>query len=271
MANRTSQYEDIMQREDLFWLRILGDHAFFIMVSLQDSEIKLKQQSKHFKDVFDNFLAQAQLSNTTSITKFHETVYKWVDTFKKFKLYLLDLMLKREVKIDLVPTFINHMVNELEEYESILLSYINKKRLPNFTTVDHHLLWLLDASGHSSAIASSLDDTEFQLIDQALEFKTSFQKLYIKSVEYKGFLRTNQHIPSIGSLDAEGSHQIVQFSQFMTKLTNLLRQNLALADLSVYLLDHMLREECYYLQHINELNPALELSFCDFTRERETK
>lgn len=271
MANRTSQYEDIMHQEDLFWLRILGDHAFFIMISLQESESKLKQQSKHYRDVFDNFLAQAQLSNTTSIAKFHESVYKWVDSFKKFKLYLLELMLKREVKIDLVPTFINHMVNELEEYERILISYINKKRLPISTTIDQHLLWLLDASGHSSAIASSLDDTEFRLYQEAVEFKKNFQQLYLKAVEYKGFLRTNQPFPSILSLDMEGSKEIIHFSHYMTELASLLRQNLALADISIYLLDHMLREECYYLQHINELNPSLDLKFCDFTRERETK
>lgn len=260
-----------MKDEHLFWLQILGDHAYFLYQALNEKEKKEKQQALQFRKQFDYFLQEVRHDTYQETTDFLDQVLKWVLSLKAFKLYLIKQMLNRRIMIDLVPTFINHMINELEEYERILLALKKGKIATPHHTVHSHLLWLLDASGHSSAIASSYDDTEYTLYKEANQFKRSFHRLYLKAVEYKGFLRTKSKIPSLNQLDAEGTSEIVAFSHYMRKVKLLIEQNQALADISPYLLDHMLREECYYLQRIHLLNPSVQDHPCDITQQREMK
>jgi len=249
---------------DIFWLQILRDHSFFLLTALEEKEEKEKEKAIQFQQAFNSFLEQIEASTYKEPLSFHKQVLGWVQSFKRFKLHLVHQMLNGKLQIDLVPTFINHMINELEEYERILSFLIKGKKVPNKTTVHHHLLWLLDASGHSSAIASSLDDTEYKLFEEASMFKKRFNQLYLKSVEYQGFLRTKHLFPSLDRLDLQGTEEIALFSQFLQRFKSLLEDNLALADISTYLLDHMLREECYYLNTIQELNPNIKIPPCDY-------
>ena len=74
---------------------------------------------------------------------------KEVAELKKFKLSLLEKSLFKKIKFHLSPTFMNHMVNELEEYQRIL-SFFKKEETPPINhELHHHLLWLQDASGHA--------------------------------------------------------------------------------------------------------------------------
>ncbi|GJM78371.1 hypothetical protein HMSSN139_08670 [Paenibacillus sp. HMSSN-139] len=65
-----------------------------------------------------------------------------------------------EIKIQLGPTFINHMVNEVEEYIRVL-KFLQKGEIPPiYHELHHHLVWLLDAAGHAGAIDDNMDRIE---------------------------------------------------------------------------------------------------------------
>lgn len=81
--------------------------------------------------------------------------YKSTQELRSFKLLIINEHLMGEIQISLSPTFINHMVNELEEYLFILNQVMQNIPL-NESALNYHLLWLLDGSGHAAAISSEL-------------------------------------------------------------------------------------------------------------------
>ena len=52
------------------------------------------------------------------------------------------------------------------------------------------MLWLLDAVGHAGAIEDQLDATERMLRKKSEKFIKHFEHLYLKAVEFAGYLRT---------------------------------------------------------------------------------
>jgi hypothetical protein len=113
--------------EHEFWLQVLGDHSRFILDSLSPDEVKAIDDAKRFKKIFDELLVEARTLN--DIQAFHDVTLRSKDRvreLKKFKLTLLEKQLVKKVKIHLSPTFINHMVNELEEYERIISYFIKE-------------------------------------------------------------------------------------------------------------------------------------------------
>lgn len=73
---------------------------------------------------------------------------------RTFKLHLIREGLTG--KLSLPITFLNHMVNEPDEYLEILV-WLLANQVPSLQHPIHHLLWLSDASAHDSGIAGSLD------------------------------------------------------------------------------------------------------------------
>ncbi|MDP4143782.1 MAG: DUF2935 domain-containing protein [Bacillota bacterium] len=73
--------------------------------------------------------------------------------------------------------FLNLVTNELFTY------------IQFFNPVHYHLLWLLDGVGHAASIASNLDMSEKMLIKTSTKFRKTFNDLYSKSKEMKGFQR----------------------------------------------------------------------------------
>lgn len=149
--------------EHRFWLRILKDHSQFIHDSLYPSETEEIKKASSFIQQFTQLLAYVNSIDANNAVPFSVTVDEAVEQLKQFKFHILRKQLVGNINIHLPPTFINHMVNELEEYQ-IVLSYLKKGEVPPiFHELHHHLLWLLDASGHAGAIHDDLDGVEQRL------------------------------------------------------------------------------------------------------------
>jgi hypothetical protein len=176
--------------EHRFWLQILGDHSRFILNALSPQEEVLIQKSKNFIVLFDRLLDTARKEpSEVRINDLSMQAYKAAQDIKEFKLYILSKQLLNKIRINLPPTFINHMLNELNEYLKILNCYINKQQYsPN--ALHHHLLWLSDGAGHAYGISAFLDMSEKAKILESQKYGMEFDNLYLKSIEYKGFTRT---------------------------------------------------------------------------------
>ncbi|WP_147534301.1 DUF2935 domain-containing protein [Bacillus marasmi] len=238
-------FETTARFEHKFWLQILGDHSRFINEALAPIQTKEIRKAEQFIKVFDTLLEQANTNALAQLTIQAESEAK---KLRIFKLELIKEHLVGNIKIHLPPTFINHMVNELEEYLRILTHLKAGEVPPIYHEVHHHLLWLLDAAGHAEAITSNLDGVEKKLKEKSSEFTKTFESFYLKAVEFAGYLRTNvSEFPALSKMNLDAQLEIKLFQGFLLELEELRLTKQALGTLAPLMADHMYREECYYL------------------------
>lgn len=263
-------YEQAALFEHRFWLQILGDHSRFILNALAPKEAQAIQMANTFVQTFDQLLATAQQPLTRSqIVALTQEAATHAQRLREFKLTLLTQQLAAKITINLTPTFINHMVNELEEYLRVLTYLLSQTIPPVFHPVHHHLLWLLDGYGHATAIGSSLDAVEKRLIDQAHTFSVHFEDYYRKAVEMVGYMRTSlTDFPALRRFNREAEAEMLFFMDFLTELEQLVLTNQALSEIAPLMPDHMLREECYYLTKLARSASNVASPNCDPTRPR---
>ncbi|KGP71197.1 DUF2935 domain-containing protein [Pontibacillus yanchengensis] len=262
------KYEESALFEHKFWLQVLGDHARFIRDALYPSETNDIQQAKDYVMLFDSYLDKVRDNNMGDIQAFTNEVGEHVRTFRRFKLSLLERNLQGEVGVHLSPTFFNHMVNELEEY-LLVIAYLGKGEVPPiFHELHHHMLWLLDASGHAGAIHDQLDGVEKRLRNKSEEFTKHFSQFYIKAVELTGYLRTNlDNFPALNKFNDDVEVEMYLFKTFLNELEELELSESLLGTFSGLMADHMVREECYYLYKLAESTTG-EFPSCDPTKPR---
>lgn len=251
--------------EHLFWLQILGDHSRFLHDALAPSQKEEIEKAAAFIRVFDALLSQAKFQHPMELSaKAEEEVVK----LREFKLDLMRKHLISKIKIHLSPTFLNHMVNELEEYLRILKHLKEGQVPPVYHELHHHLLWLLDAAGHAEAITINLDGVEKGLREKSGSFKKHFKAFYLKAIEMAGYLRTNlTTFPALAKMNSDTQLEMKLFQTFLQELEELGLSNQALGTFAPLMADHMFREECYYLMKLAE-SANLEMPNCDPAKPR---
>lgn len=235
--------------EHNFWLEILKNHGEFIYDSLYPSETENIKNASSFIQQFSELHSFAKtLHDINTLISFSENVRKVVEQFKQFKLHILRQQLLGVIGIHLTPTFINHMVNELQEYQNVL-DYLTKGEVPPiFHELHHHLIWLLDASGHAGAIRDDLDGVEKRLKQKSADFAQHFDQFYLKAVELTGYLRTNMHsFPALSRFNKDVEIEMKLFKTFLHELEEMELSAEVLGTFTAPMADHMWREEQYYL------------------------
>lgn len=235
--------------EHRFWLQILGDHSRFIFHALSPKESEDIQAARHFIQSFDRLLEFSRTAaGDANIHALTQQALPLTSRLREFKLNLLQKSLLGQVTIGLTPTFINHMVNELEEYSRILNALSAGEGVPRFDALHHDMLWLSDAAGHAAAIASDLDSVEKRLIEKSRKFEEHFQQFYIKSIEMAGYMRTQlRDFPAFRRFHTDIDLEMKLFVSFLRELEELELSAEVLDRISPLMPDHMMREECYYL------------------------
>jgi hypothetical protein len=245
--------------EHTFWLQVLGDHARFIRDSLYPSQTDKINRAKEFVTVFDRYLESVRKGNIRDFKQFSSEVEAVLKKMREFKLSIMKDQLQGKVGIHLSPTFINHMVNELEEY-LLVISYLRKGEAPPvYHELHHHMLWLLDAGGHAGAIHDELDGVEKRLKKRSMEFGKHFEQFYLKAVELTGYLRTNlNEFPALHRFNQDVEVEMRLFRTFLKEIEEMELSEEVLGTLSGLMADHMAREECYYLIKLAESTEGKE-------------
>jgi len=241
--------------EHRFWLQILGDHSRFIFNSLSSSEAKDVHTAEAFIASFDRLLEQARRAKSDAeAASINQPAFALTTELRNFKLDLLERAILGKIAIGLTPTFLNHMVNELEEYLRILTELVAGRPVPTFNALHHDFLWLPDATGHAAAITSDLDQVEKRLMEQSRQYEKHFQQLYLKSIEMAGYMRTHlKDFPAFRRLHKEVDMEMKLFVGFLNELEQMQLSAESLDRISPLMPDHMMREECYYLTKLAQL------------------
>ncbi|MGO4888270.1 DUF2935 domain-containing protein [Anaerobacillus sp. MEB173] len=256
--------------EHRFWLQVLGDHSRFILDTLSPNEKKEIERAEQFKHTFDTLLAKSRKNlSTDQILQLTDEAHQQAELIRQYKLDLIGQHLVGDITIELPPTFLNHMVNEVEEY-LLVLPYLSQKEFPPVChPLHYHLVWLLDAAGHADGISGSLDLTEKQIREKSDTFTEHFEQFYIKAVEMAGYLRANiETFPALHRFNNDVELEIILFKKFLAELEELEMNNKLLGTFSALMADHMSREECYYLMKLAQVTPDVNYPQCDPTKPR---
>jgi hypothetical protein len=266
---RSTNYKEAALFEHRFWLQILGDHARFIFHSLSPKEMEEVRLANHFIQVFDQLLAHSRQSlSDRELAILNQQSYKHGQDIRSFKLNLIRRHLEGKVQIQLTPVFLNHMVNEVEEYLRILSFLVSGDIPPIIHPVHHHLLWLLDGSGHAAVIIQNLDRVETKIIDKSEMYAKKFEQFYIKAIEVAGFMRSNlEYFPALSRFNHQIELEMKCFKEFLRELEELELTDQLLGTLSPLMADHMAREECYYLIKLAQ-SSDVSTPQCDPTKPR---
>ncbi|HET7627058.1 MAG TPA: DUF2935 domain-containing protein, partial [Bacillales bacterium] len=188
-----NRWLETAQFEHAFWLQILGDHARFIYFAFPANERAYWQQAERFAERFDEQLQRAKSigNDERRMLELTRSAQELAQSFRQFKLVLIRRQLVGTLRFHLSPAFVNHMLNELEEYLRLLNDLVKQQVPPPTHAVHHHLLWLLDATGHAGTIEKELEMTEYNLRSKSRQFTKDFEHFYLKAVEMAGFLRAN--------------------------------------------------------------------------------
>ncbi|WP_254006219.1 DUF2935 domain-containing protein [Desulfuribacillus alkaliarsenatis] len=254
--------------EHQFWLQVLGDHARFIFNTLSTSEQEEIKHAHYFICTFDELLnkSRAKLSEAELIELTKEAKL-YSEKIRNFKLHLIKRHLVGDIAIGLPPTFLNHMVTEVEEYLQVLCMLL-KQQMPIIEAIDLHLAWLLDAAGHAAAVMGDADMIEKNVIDQSESFTLRFEEMYIKAVELCDYMRTGlRTFPRLDRFNQQVAQDIWDFKVFLRELEGLEKQNRFLTVTDTLMFDHMAREECYYLHKLAQVT-SLPAPKCDPTQPR---
>lgn len=264
-----TSYDQSALFEHRFWLQVLGDHGRFILNALSPTEVEDVRVANHFIRVFDQLLNKSRdnLSHTEIITLNQQAFYAATE-LRNFKLTILCKQLQGEVNINLPPTFLNHMVNEVDEYLRILQFLMAGDLPPACHPLHYHLLWLPDASGHASAIASFTDPVEKDVIKTSMVYSKHFDEYFIKATELAGFLRTNlEQFPALSRFNKDVDLELKLFIKFLNEIEEMELDDSLLGTLTPLLPDHMAREECYYLIKLSQVS-EVPAPGCDPTKPR---
>jgi hypothetical protein len=241
--------------EQRFWFQVLGDHGRFIRDSLGPSEAEEIRSAKRFVTIFDGLLNQVQETvNTSMLSDITTQGLSAAMKLRGFKLHLLRRHLQSEIVIHLPPTFLNHMVNEVDECIRVMTCLQAGKNPDAVHVVHQHLLWLPDAAGHAATLTGSVDLVEKQLAEKSNLFTKHFEQFYLKAIELAGYLRANiRDFPALKRFNHDVNLEMVLFRAFLHELEEMELKNSLLGTLTPLMPDHMAREECYYLYKLSEL------------------
>lgn len=262
-------YEEAALFEHRFWLQIFGDHARFIYSTLAPGETEYIQRACRFIDLFDRLLAAARRPlSGQELAGLNESARQAAQEIREFKLALIREHLAERIGLGLTPTFINHMVNEVEEYLRILACLLQGEAPAPVHPINLHLLWLPDAAGHAAGIVSDLDMVEKDFLARGQCFSQAFEQLYIKAVEVCGYMRTGlRDFPALHRLNRQAATNIETFRAYLAEVLDLTRNNELLDTLIPLMPDHMDREECYYLTKLARVSEMARPD-CDPARPR---
>ncbi|RAL26777.1 DUF2935 domain-containing protein [Thermoflavimicrobium daqui] len=240
-------FQEVVHFEQSFWLQIMYDHTRFILDALSPKEKEEIKRAKALKKCF------SELEQSPLDTSQLKSSYQSVNELIKFKLHILRRLLTNSISFNLTPTFVNHMINEAEEYLRILSCLVEGKAPQPLHPLHQHLLWLPDAAGHAEGIDEKLDGTEKTLKAKCRYFIHHFEDFYIKAVELSGYLRTRlKNFPALSRFYKDVELEITLFMNFLKELEEMGLNKEILGTMAPLMADHMYREERYYLTKLAE-------------------
>lgn len=235
-----------------FWLRVLEDHMIFIIERSKvysDEAIYFLSQIVALKDFLIN-------GGNVDFAIYNLQVIQVVDKIHKFKREILNDLVNNVIQILLPPTFISHMLNELEKFRYILYYIKLYKELPVNNSLNEHELWLSDIAGHLEGIHDNIDGVDKILRKTLRKQQHIFSALHHKALEFIGYFKHNVVDSNyFNKLNVEAKEATLLYLNLVKEIVIEQDKNLILGIINRRMLIHMIFEEIYYLKNLDISNP----------------
>ena len=238
--------------EHRFGLKVMTDHLDFIIDALPKFAIHQQKDLETLKNEI-KILSQ-RIGQDLDAKQFSRQVLVLAERVGIIKRHFLKLKLTENYALKMDPTFINHMLNELEEYIAIINGYILEGRVPMMANLHYHKIWLLDAEGHMATIKKYLDPIEKELRKQVTLHKNKFHHLYDKALELIGYLRAVDSFPELKQFDSEAVIETRVYLDLLAEIAEMWQEGYVQGMLTPQILEHMMFEQSYYLYKLGYLN-----------------
>ena len=251
--------------ENRFWLRIMLDHLFIIMDALNYREKEEIATAQSMIKTFNVLLARIWEPLTVEQMQIlNREAFNAVQDMRKYKLHLLSRQLTGKIAMDMTSGLTSRLVNEAEYYLDILAVFLQNKEFI-VEPIPLHLLWLIDASGHAEIISNGLNSSNTDLQTITGFYQKEFINLYVRAAEMKGFFRIGvKDFPSFDQFNADVNGRLTEFTEFFVDLNSKIIDDRIPSTVSSLTLDHMYREECYYLTELSKVS-KIKPPACDPT------
>ncbi|GGA69907.1 DUF2935 domain-containing protein [Ornithinibacillus halotolerans] len=218
--------------EHKFWLQALYNHTQLINDSLHHQEESDILDTNNLLKTFEHLLEESNYLSDRNVIAFTKKAETITERLKEIKLSIIERQLFGSIRIQLSPSIINQMVNEIDEY-MFLISFLKEgKVVPVFHELHYHLLWLRTNAIHANTIYTNLHPLEATLRKEFTLIHEQFNSLYLFAVELTGYLRSNvTRFPSLEKFNQqvkEVTHHFLKILQEIdildTNSSNLLNQ-----------------------------------------------
>lgn len=272
------------RRLNLFWLRIMEEHALFLRLGLPCEEINLRQETIELENAFRHLLNEAKEANTVPKTR---RVNEAASELTTRTITLVSEILQRlitcedTVGFNLYPLLIDHIRRETIYYRAALVRLQQGINVPptEQLLIDEGF-WLRIMGDHSRFIAHLLDPSERSFVEQAREFAKEFDDLRLHTVDFTSMLvprafeealfPVGTHlpispcvgkefgpvmpVPSLLRFTKEAIQTTAELRDFKRTARDLISDCRILSNIPVLLVDHLFREAG---RAVDELQMAL--------------
>lgn len=242
-----------------FWTGIIRDHAEFMLTALSSREPQTITSAQYYKNIFISLRNEVKKLVETQAAAVPALLINQCITaltnFISFQRFVERRQLECCIEINMTPSSINFMLNEADEfYQALCLIQVQVPVNRVMENIHLHRIWLMDASGHAQAIGRNLDGVETGFIKRAEAFIMKFQELYLKAEMLgKALERACLTDGALEELNREAKVEINKFICLQEELLKLRKECRVLGIITPLVLDHMIREEKYYLALLESL------------------
>jgi len=252
---------------NLFWLRIMMEHALFIRVAFACINLDLINEAQNYEQAYAQQLNQARaVANAPtepSVRALNQNSIELTQSFACFKTMVIDRIITcGPAKIGgyNFPLLIDHTRREAVAFISRLEALQTGRVEPlALTIVRDQTFWHRIMADHAKFIVHLLDPSERDFVKQANSFSESFDQKRLQALDLKSMLEPNFMIyPVLRRFTRDSLQAATQIRDFKAAATRLIADCELLSVIPELLADHVRREADMFIQtmerRLNELS-----------------
>lgn len=249
--------------ENLFWLRIMKEHALFMSQGFDRNDKNLIREADQFFDLFDRRLTAARSlpADADVVHRFNEESILLTRRFRDFKSKVLLLIITCKINGFNFPLLIDHIAREAGYFAMTLENLNNGTTEPLADKiVDENVFWLRIMADHSKFIASLLDPSERKLVTVASTFSDEFDQLLAQARDLESMVKQTEpsFFGTLTRFTSDVQSSTTDLRNFKRDARDLIRQCKVLSLINPLLADHVTREANKFLSILNDLSVRAE-------------
>ncbi|GIM46412.1 hypothetical protein DNHGIG_19610 [Collibacillus ludicampi] len=245
--------------ENLFWLRIMKEHALFMSEGFDRNDKDLIREADQFFDMFDRRLTETRSLRLDAdvVRRFNEGSISLTRRFRDFKSKVLLLIITCKIRGFNFPLLIDHTAREAG-YFVLTLENLNAGKSEPLADkiVDENVFWLRIMADHSKFIASLLDPSERKLVTVASTFSDEFDQLLAQARDLESMVKQTEpsFFQTLTRFTGDVQSATTDLRNFKKDARDLIRQCKVLSLINPILADHVTREANKFLSILNDLS-----------------